>query len=60
MANEMEFEKPILELKSKIADLKEYNETSDVDLTNEIEKLEKRLAKLESSIYSNMTAWDKF
>ncbi|EHL2677278.1 acetyl-CoA carboxylase carboxyl transferase subunit alpha, partial [Listeria monocytogenes] len=45
MANEMEFEKPILELKSKIADLKEYNETSDVDLTNEIEKLEKRLAK---------------
>ncbi|EFS03272.1 acetyl-coenzyme A carboxylase carboxyl transferase subunit alpha, partial [Listeria seeligeri FSL S4-171] len=52
MPSEMEFEKPILELKSKIADLNEYNETSDVDLSNEIEKLEKRLAKLEASIYS--------
>ncbi|WP_099221292.1 acetyl-CoA carboxylase carboxyltransferase subunit alpha [Listeria costaricensis] len=60
MAGEMEFEKPILELRQKIIDLKEYNEKADVDLTNEIEKLEHRLAKLEEEIYSNMTAWDKF
>ncbi|WP_163653332.1 acetyl-CoA carboxylase carboxyltransferase subunit alpha [Listeria sp. PSOL-1] len=58
--NEMEFETPILELRHKIADLKEYNEKSEVDLTSEIEKLEKRLQKLETEIYSNMSAWDKF
>ncbi len=56
----MEFETPILELRHKIADLKEYNEKSEVDLTSEIEKLEKRLQKLETEIYSNMSAWDKF
>lgn len=60
MASELEFEKPILELKEKITDLKEYNENAEVDLTREIEKLEKRLAKLETDIYGNMTAWDKF
>ncbi|WP_239254956.1 acetyl-CoA carboxylase carboxyltransferase subunit alpha [Listeria ilorinensis] len=60
MASEMEFEKPILELRQKIIDLKEYNEKAEVDLTSEIEKLEHRLAKLEEEIYSNMTAWDKF
>jgi acetyl-CoA carboxylase carboxyl transferase subunit alpha len=60
MANEMDFEKPVLELRTKIADLKEYNEKSDVDLSKEIEKLEHRLRKLEDDIYSNMSAWDKF
>ncbi|AQY51304.1 acetyl-CoA carboxylase carboxyltransferase subunit alpha [Listeria weihenstephanensis] len=60
MANELEFEKPILELQTKIADLKEYNEKSDVDLSKEIVKLEIRLGKLEDAIYGNMSAWDKF
>ncbi|MHC5251881.1 acetyl-CoA carboxylase carboxyltransferase subunit alpha [Listeria kieliensis] len=60
MANEMDFEKPVLELRTKIADLKEYNAKSEVDLSKEIEKLEQRLEKLEAEIYGNMTAWDKF
>ncbi|MBC1520928.1 acetyl-CoA carboxylase carboxyltransferase subunit alpha [Listeria aquatica] len=60
MANEMDFEKPVLELRTKIADLKEYNAKSEVDLSKEIEKLEQRLEKLEVEIYGNMTAWDKF
>ncbi|EUJ33275.1 acetyl-CoA carboxylase carboxyltransferase subunit alpha [Listeria floridensis FSL S10-1187] len=60
MANEMDFEKPVLELRTKIADLKEYNAKSEVDLSKEIEKLEQRLEKLEADIYGNMTAWDKF
>ncbi|WP_167629523.1 acetyl-CoA carboxylase carboxyl transferase subunit alpha [Listeria valentina] len=60
MANDMDFEKPVLELRTKIADLKEYNAKSEVDLSKEIEKLEQRLEKLEAEIYGNMTAWDKF
>lgn len=60
LANDMDFEKPVLELRTKIADLKEYNAKSEVDLSKEIEKLEQRLEKLEAEIYGNMTAWDKF
>ncbi|MGM7636414.1 acetyl-CoA carboxylase carboxyl transferase subunit alpha [Bacillus sp. Hm123] len=55
----LEFEKPVLELKEKIAELKEFTSTSDVDLTEEIEKLEDRLRKLEKDIYESMRPWDR-
>jgi acetyl-CoA carboxylase carboxyl transferase subunit alpha len=59
MVGELEFEKPIVELRQKIADLKEFTKSSDVDLTNEIEKLESRLTKLEKDIYDNIKPWDR-
>ena len=40
MVGELEFEKPVLELRQKITDLKEFTKNTDVDLTAEIEKLE--------------------
>lgn len=55
----LEFEKPVLELKEKISELKEFTSTSDVDLTEEIEKLEERLRKLEKDIYESMRPWDR-
>ncbi len=59
MVNELEFEKPILDLRGKINELKEFTEHSDVDLSSEINKLEKRLLKLEDDIYTNMLPWDR-
>ncbi|WP_394233200.1 acetyl-CoA carboxylase carboxyl transferase subunit alpha [Niallia oryzisoli] len=59
MVAELEFEKPILELRNKITDLKEFTENTDVDLTAEIEKLESRLLKLEKDIYENIKPWDR-
>ncbi|BCB05113.1 acetyl-CoA carboxylase carboxyl transferase subunit alpha [Bacillus sp. KH172YL63] len=59
MVNEMEFEKPVYELKKKIAELKEFTQNSDVDLSKEIEKLEARLAKLQNDIYENMRPWER-
>ncbi|WP_338451386.1 acetyl-CoA carboxylase carboxyl transferase subunit alpha [Niallia oryzisoli] len=59
MVGELEFEKPILELRKKITDLKEFTENTDVDLTAEIEKLESRLLKLEKEIYENIKPWDR-
>jgi acetyl-CoA carboxylase carboxyl transferase subunit alpha len=59
MVGELEFEKPILELRQKISDLKEFTKTADVDLSSELEKLESRLAKLEKEIYENMKPWDR-
>lgn len=59
MAFELEFEKPIVELREKIRELKEFTETSDVDLSSEIERLEKRLQKLENEIYLQLSPWDR-
>lgn len=59
MAGELEFEKPIVELRKKIADLKEFTKNADVDLSVEIEKLEGRLLKLETEIYDHLQPWDR-
>ena len=56
---ELDFDKPINELKSKIKELSDFSSKADVDLSTEIEKLEKRLEKLESDIYYNMKPWDR-
>jgi acetyl-CoA carboxylase carboxyl transferase subunit alpha len=59
MVNELEFEKPVMELRKKIAELREFTKNSDVDLADEINKLESRLETLESEIYENMRPWDR-
>jgi acetyl-CoA carboxylase carboxyl transferase subunit alpha len=59
LVGELEFERPIVQLRNKIAELKEFTKTSDLDLTNEIEKLEARLEKLEKDIYDNLKPWDR-
>ena len=59
MVGELEFEKPIVRVKKKIADLKELRRNREVDLTSEIEKLEIRLEKLEKDIYKNIKPWDR-
>ncbi|MFC0270279.1 acetyl-CoA carboxylase carboxyl transferase subunit alpha [Metabacillus herbersteinensis] len=59
MVGELEFEKPVIELRKKITELKEFTQQSDVDLTSEIEKLEARLEKLENEIYSMLSPWNR-
>lgn len=59
MLGELEFERPVIQLKAKIAELREFTKNADVDLSSEIEKLEKRLEKLENEIYSNLQPWDR-
>lgn len=59
MVGELEFERPVIELRKKIAELKEFTKSADVDLSSEIEKLEIRLEKLEKEIYENMKPWDR-
>ncbi len=59
MIGELEFERPIVELRNKIIELKEFTKTADVDLSSEIEKLEVRLEKLEQDIYENIKPWDR-
>ena len=53
------FEEPLIQLRIKIKELKEYTKTAEVDLSSEILSLEQRLEKLEKDIYENMKTWDR-
>lgn len=59
MVGELEFEKPVIDLRKKITELKEITKEAEVDLSDEIGKLEARLEKLEKEIYENMKPWDR-
>ncbi len=59
MKLELEFEKPINNLRKKIDELKEITKDADVDLSTEIQKLEERLHRLEKEVYENLKPWDR-
>lgn len=59
MVSELEFERPIVELRDKIAELKEFAKNTEVDLSSEIDKLEKRLEKVENDIYNHLSPWNR-
>ena len=46
MIGELEFERPVKELRKKIDELKELTKHADVDLSDEIEKLEDSFTKI--------------
>ena len=53
----LEFERPVTEVKAKIEELRRFNSDNDVDFSDEINRLEKRRATLEQSIFSSLTPW---
>ena len=59
MVKVLPFEEPIVQLREKIDELKEYTTNADVDMSDEIKHLEARLKKLEEEIYENMEPWDR-
>ncbi len=59
MVGELEFERPAKELRDKIAELKSFMDEKGIDLSDEVERLEERLAKVEKEVYGKMTPWDR-
>jgi len=59
MMENWDFEKPVIEVERKIAELKKFSEEKDVDLSLEINNLEKKLKALKKGIYSNLAPWQK-
>lgn len=59
MVGELEFERPIIELKKKIAELESFMKEKGIDLSDEINSLEERLSSLQSDTYENMSPWDR-
>ena len=59
MISYLEFEKPVAALEARIAELREAAAGGDVDITSEIERLEKKSAQLLASTYAALTPWQK-
>jgi acetyl-CoA carboxylase carboxyl transferase subunit alpha len=53
----IEFEKPLLALESKIAELKQLSGGASVDFNDEIVKLERKAKKLQDEIFSELSRW---
>src|SRR3954463_16283766 len=61
MKHQLDFEKPIAELQSKLDELRKHPETHalKVDLAEEITRMEKKLEETRRQIYCNLTAWQR-
>ncbi|HET9553659.1 MAG TPA: acetyl-CoA carboxylase carboxyltransferase subunit alpha [Anaeromyxobacteraceae bacterium] len=53
----LDFERPLLALESKIAELKDLSGGAKVDFTDEIQKLERKAKKLQAEIFSDLSPW---
>jgi len=59
MIENWDFEKPVIELEKKIEELRKFSAEKGVDLSAEINNLEKKLKNLKKGIYSNLSPWQK-
>lgn len=55
--NVLEFEKPIIDLEKKIEEMRKYEDN--LDIKDEIKKLEQKVIQLKQSVYDNLTRWQK-
>lgn len=59
MLTYLDFERPIAELENRIADLKETADDGEVDVAQEIRRLEVKAKKLLRDTYGKLTPWQK-
>jgi acetyl-CoA carboxylase carboxyl transferase subunit alpha len=55
----IDFEKPIIELEKRIADMLEFSKVEEIEMSSEIEALQGKLRKLQKSVFSNLTRWQR-
>ncbi|MFQ5585038.1 MAG: acetyl-CoA carboxylase carboxyltransferase subunit alpha [Calditrichia bacterium] len=55
----LDFEKPVIELEIKIAEMKEYARETGVNIKDDIKRLEKKAQALRKDIYSKLTPWQR-
>ncbi|MFN9863606.1 MAG: acetyl-CoA carboxylase carboxyltransferase subunit alpha [Bacteroidota bacterium] len=55
----MDFEKPIAELESKLADMKQLSDDSDDSVKKAIEALERKITDLKKETFDNLTGWQR-
>ncbi|MBI1954403.1 MAG: acetyl-CoA carboxylase carboxyltransferase subunit alpha [Proteobacteria bacterium] len=55
----LDFERPIADLESKIEELRHIADQGDLNITEEIKRLEGKVTRLLKSTYSSLTPWQK-
>lgn len=53
------FEKPIVELETKLKELRTFSENQDIDVALEIQRMQKKIEETREKIYSELSAWQK-
>lgn len=59
MAGELPFEKPLVELREKIKELRRFTEEKGIDVSEEVKRLEQKAKDLAEQIYGNLTPWQR-
>ena len=61
MKHQLDFERPIAELQSKLEELKKHPEMHalDISLAEEVAVMEKKIEETKRQIFSNLSAWDR-
>lgn len=55
----LDFERPLIELEKRIQEMKDYSANEDLELSEEISKLEEKAEKLGREIYAKLTRWQR-
>ncbi len=55
----LDFEKPISELELKVKELQSLSDLNDIDVSEEISVLTKKLEETKKLVYSNLSAWQR-
>jgi acetyl-CoA carboxylase carboxyl transferase subunit alpha len=55
----LEFEKPIIELEAKLADLKKHSRDNDINFEAEVRRMEEKIEITKREIYENLTPWER-
>ena len=58
-AHGLDFEAPIVELENRIRELSAFAETSDIDLSAQIEEIERKCEEKKRAIYAHLNPWQR-
>lgn len=59
MSSVLDFESQVLDIEKKISELREASKVGDIDVANEISKMQAKVDKMLSQIYQKLTPWQK-
>ena len=55
----LEFERPIVELEQKLAELKKHSHANDLNFDSEVRRMEDKIEETKRRVYENLTAWER-
>lgn len=55
----LDFEKPIVELEEKLADLKRHSHANDINFDAEVRRMEEKIEATKRDIYQHLTPWER-